>query len=55
LSEPATVTMRFGTRKMVYNAVAAGEANVPKAPKLGLVRAVAWDVAGNKSEPASRR
>jgi hypothetical protein len=54
LSEPATVTLRFGTRRLVYDAVAAGEALVPKAPKLGLVRAVAWDAAGNKSQPASR-
>jgi hypothetical protein len=55
LSEPATVTMRFGARSLVYNAVAAGEALVPQAPKLGIVRAVAWDAAGNKSTPASRR
>ena len=55
LSEPATVTLRFGTRRLVYNAVALGEARVLKAPKLGLVRAVAWDAAGNKSKPASRR
>ena len=55
LSEPATVTLRFGTRRLVYKALAAGEAKVPKAPKLGIVRAVAWDAAGNKSKPASRR
>ncbi len=55
LSEPATVTLRFGKRRLVYNALAAGEARVPKAPKLGIVRAVAWDAAGNKSTPASRR
>ena len=55
LSEPATVTLRFGTRRLVYNALAVGEASVPKAPKLGIVRAVAWDAAGNKSKPASRR
>jgi len=55
LSEPATVTLRFGTRRLVYNALAVGQARVLKAPKLGLVRAVAWDAAGNKSKPASRR
>ena len=51
LSEPATVTLRFGTRRLVYEALAAGEAKVPKAPKLGIVRAVAWDAAGNRSKP----
>ena len=55
LSEPATVTLRFGARSLVYNAVAVGNVLVPKAPKLGIVRAVAWDAAGNKSQPASRR
>ena len=35
--------------------LAVGEARVPNAPKLGIVRAVAWDAAGNKSRPASRR
>ena len=55
LSEPATVTLRFGTRRLVYDASAVGEASLPQAPKLGIVRAVAWDAAGNKSKPASRR
>jgi hypothetical protein len=55
LSEPAVVTMRFGARSLTYEAAAAGEARVPNAPKLGIVRAVAWDAAGNKSTPASRR
>ncbi len=55
VSEPATVTLRFGTRRLVYNALKVGEARVMKAPKLGIVRAVAWDPAGNKSKPASRR
>ena len=55
LSEPAAVTLRFGTRSMVYKAVASGPARVPNAPKQGIVRAVAWDTAGNKSKPASRR
>jgi N-acetylmuramoyl-L-alanine amidase len=55
VSEPATVTMRFGARRLVYQALVLGEARVLKAPRLGLVRAVAWDAAGNKSKPASRR
>ena len=55
VSEPAAVTLRFGARKLVYEAPATGEALVPNAPRLGLVRAVAWDPAGNKSIPASKR
>jgi hypothetical protein len=55
LSEPAQVTLRFGARGLVYDAKAAGEVRVPKTPRLGIVRAVAWDAAGNKSKPASRR
>ena len=55
VSEPAAVTLRFGARKLVYEALATGEALVPNAPRLGLVRAVAWDPAGNKSIPASKR
>ena len=55
VSEPAAVTLRFGARKLVYEAPATGEALVPNAPRLGLVRAVAWDAAGNTSIPASKR
>jgi N-acetylmuramoyl-L-alanine amidase-like protein len=55
VSEPAAVTLRFGTRKLVYDARVAGETLVPNAPRLGLVRAVAWDAAGNTSIPASKR
>jgi hypothetical protein len=55
LSEPAVVTLRFGARSLVHKTLAAGDARVPNAPKLGIVRAVAWDAAGNKSTPASRR
>ncbi len=55
LSEPAQVTLRFGTRSLVYDAMASGEARVPKAPRLGIVRAVAWDAGGNKSIPKSKR
>jgi hypothetical protein len=49
------VTLRFGTRSMMFKAVASGAVRVPKAPKVGIVRVVAWDAAGNKSRPASRR
>ena len=55
VSEPARLTLRFGTRSLVYEALAAGEARVPNAPRLGIVRAVAWDAAGNTSIPASKR
>jgi hypothetical protein len=55
VSEPARVTLRFGSRSLVHEARAAGEARVLKAPRLGIVRAVAWDAAGNTSIPASKR
>ena len=55
VSEPASLTLRFGTRSLVYEALTAGEARVPNAPRLGIVRAVAWDAAGNASIPASKR
>ena len=55
VSEPARLTFRFGTRSLVHEVLAAGETRVQNAPKLGLVRAVAWDAAGNASIPASKR
>jgi len=55
VSEPARLTLRFGTRSLVHEALVAGEARVPNSPKLGIVRAVAWDPAGNSSIPASKR
>jgi hypothetical protein len=55
VSESARVTLRFGARSLVYEALVAGEARVPNAPRLGGVRAVAWDTAGNTSTPASKR
>jgi hypothetical protein len=55
VSEPARLTLRFGTRSLVHEALAAGETGVPNAPRLGVVRAVAWDAAGNSSIPASKR
>ena len=55
VSEPARLTLRFGARSLVYDAAAAGTARIPNAPRLGIVRAVAWDPAGNTSIPASKR
>jgi hypothetical protein len=55
VNEPARLTLRFGARSLVYDAAVAGTARIPNAPRLGVVRAVAWDPAGNKSIPASKR
>jgi hypothetical protein len=55
VSEPARLTLRFGSRSLVQEAPVAGTLSVPKAPRLGIVRAVAWDAAGNSSIPASKR
>ncbi len=55
LSEPARVTLRFGTRSVVRDATAAGVLRVWKVPRTGIVRVVAWDAAGNKSIPVSKR
>lgn len=55
VSEPSEVTLRFGTTNRVHDAVAAGKIRVPNAPRQGLVRAVAWDSAGNSSAPVSKR
>jgi len=55
VSEPARLTLRFGTRNLVHEALKPGDARVPNAPRLGIVRAVAWDAAGNTSAPASKR
>lgn len=55
VSEPSLVTLRFGTRSLVHDAVTAGNVRVPNAPRQGLVRAVAWDSAGNSSTPVSKR
>ena len=55
VSEPSQLTLRFGVRRLVYDAQAAGTSRIPSAPRLGLVRVVAWDSAGNRSIPASKR
>jgi flagellar hook assembly protein FlgD len=55
VSEPARLTLRFGSSSLVQEALAAGTLRVPNAPRQGSVRAVAWDAAGNSSIPASKR
>jgi hypothetical protein len=55
LSEPATLTLRFGRRNVVREATAPGTLTIPNMPRLGIVRAVAWDPAGNRSLPKSKR
>jgi hypothetical protein len=55
VSEPSRLTFRFGTRSLVHDAPAAGAARFPNAPRLGIVRVVAWDAAGNRSIPKSKR
>jgi hypothetical protein len=55
VSEPAKLTLRFGARSLAFEAAVAGTARVPNAPRLGIVRAVAWDPAGNTSIPVSKR
>ncbi|MBA2460227.1 MAG: N-acetylmuramoyl-L-alanine amidase [Actinobacteria bacterium] len=53
VSEPARLTIRAGGRSLKRD-VGLGEARIA-APRLGLVRVVAWDAAGNKSVPVSKR
>ena len=55
VSEPSRLTLRFGARSLVYEAAAPGTARIPNVPRLGIVRAVAWDPAGNTSIPKSKR
>jgi hypothetical protein len=55
VSEPARLDLRFGTRTKAWEALAPGVARVPKVPRLGIVRVVAWDAAGNRSIPKSKR
>jgi hypothetical protein len=55
LSEPATLRLRFGARTVTREAAASGTLTLPGLPKLGIVRVVAWDPAGNRSDPKSGR
>ena len=55
VSEPATLQLRFGIRSVTRVATEAGTLAIPKLPRLGVVRVVAWDSAGNRSIPKSKR
>jgi hypothetical protein len=55
VSEPARLDLRFGRRTRAWEASGAGVARVPNVPRLGVVRVVAWDDAGNSSIPKSKR
>jgi hypothetical protein len=55
VSEPARLNLRFGRRTRAWEAAAPGIARVPGVPRLGVVRVVAWDAAGNSSIPKSKR
>jgi flagellar hook assembly protein FlgD len=55
VSEPARLTLRFGSRTRSWDAAVPGTARVPNVPRLGVVRVVAWDAAGNSSIPKSKR
>ena len=55
VSEPARLTLRVGGRSHTYEARKAGVMVVPNVSRRGGVRVVAWDAAGNRSRPVSRR
>jgi flagellar hook assembly protein FlgD len=55
VSEPSRLTFRFGSRSLVRDAPVAGESRIPNVPRMGVVRVVAWDAAGNSSIPKSKR
>jgi hypothetical protein len=55
VSEPATLKLRFGARTVTREATASGTLAIPRMPRLGIVRVVAWDPAGNRSIPKSKR
>ena len=54
VSEPVRLTIRLGGRSFKRDVLKAGEARIA-APRLGLVRIVGWDAAGNASTAVSRR
>ena len=55
LSEPAELTLRAGGTTLVRKVARAGTVPLANVPRAGIVRIVAWDAAGNKSAPVSRR
>ena len=54
-SEPVRLTARFADRSVVRVVRKAGTVKVGGASRSGLVRIVAWDAAGNRSMPVSKR
>jgi len=55
LSEPAELTLRAGGRTLVREITTSGTVPLPNVPRLGIVKIVAWDAAGNASSPVSKR
>jgi hypothetical protein len=55
VSEPARLTLRVGGRSQAYDAKSAGVVVVRNVSRRGGVRVVAWDAAGNRSAPVSRK
>ena len=55
LTEPAELTLRAGGRTLTREIATAGIVPVPNVPRVGIVRIVAWDAAGNSSIPVSKR
>ncbi|HVM69158.1 MAG TPA: hypothetical protein VM204_04900, partial [Gaiellaceae bacterium] len=55
VSEPARLTLRVGGVSHTREVTAPGETTVPRVSRKGGVRVVAWDAAGNRSAPVSRR
>jgi hypothetical protein len=54
VSEPVSLSLRLGARSFRRDVLRAGEVRVA-APRLGLIRIVAWDPAGNSSGAVSKR
>jgi hypothetical protein len=55
LSEPAELTLRAGGATLVRKIDRSGTVPLANVPRAGIVRIVAWDAAGNRSIPVSRR
>jgi len=55
LSEPAELMLRAGGRTLVRQIITSGTVPLPNVPRVGVVRIVAWDAAGNASIPVSKR
>jgi hypothetical protein len=55
VTEPAELKLRFGARTVTRVATGPGTLALPELPRRGIVRVVAWDPAGNRSIPKSKR